>query len=128
LIRCRTPLHGILALSELLCSTGELSEEQADYARTIRESGKLLLTIVSDVLDYSRLEAGQLVLHAVPFSPEAVVHHVAALMMELAREKGIDLRCEGEEALPPLLMGDPERVKQTLVNIASNSVKVRGHA
>jgi len=127
-ISCRTPLHGILALSELLCSTGELSEEQADYARTIRESGKLLLTIVSDVLDYSRLEAGQLVLHAAPFCPRAVVHHVAALMLELARDKSINLRCEGEEGLPPLLVGDPERVKQILVNIASNSVKVRGRA
>jgi signal transduction histidine kinase len=111
----------------LLCSTGELSEEQADYARTIRESGKLLLTIVSDVLDYSRLEAGQLVLHAVPFSPGMVVHHVAALIAELAREKRIDVRCEGGEGLPQLLIGDPERVKQMLLNIASNGVKVRGY-
>jgi signal transduction histidine kinase len=80
----------MLGMAELLLDTS-LSEEQLDYVKTIHESGKLLLTVISDVLDFSRIESGKLELESISFKPRAVIKHVLALMKEIARSKGVTL-------------------------------------
>jgi hypothetical protein len=89
------PVAGMLGMAELLLDTS-LSEEQLDYVKIIHESGKLLLTVISDVLDFSRIESGKLELESISFKPRAVIKHVLALMKEIARSKGVALAvCRG---------------------------------
>jgi len=118
----RTPLNGIIGVSSLLAES-DLSEEQAEYVQVIHESSKLLLTVIGDILDFSRIEAGMLDLEAIPFSPAAVVQHVMALMAQIAAEKGVDIQLRVADDVPPCVIGDPERLKQCLFNLCSNAVK-----
>jgi CheY-like chemotaxis protein len=105
-----------------LLLTTALSEEQREFAQSIRESGRLLLTIISDVLDFSRMEAGKVELESIPFSPLAVGTHVTTMMAQIARSKGVTLECEFSPELPKVA-GDPERLKQVLFNLCSNAIK-----
>jgi signal transduction histidine kinase len=83
----RTPMNGVVGMADLLCET-ELTEDQRLYAETIRSSGEALLTIINDVLDYSRIEAEKLALHPEPFDLERSIHEVAMLLQPKARERG----------------------------------------
>jgi len=118
----RTPLHGMIGFTELLLST-RLTDVQAEYVQTIRESERLLQTIVSDVLDFSRIEAGKLQLARLRFQPQAVTSHVVTTMAELGRSRGVCLSCELAPSLATAVLGDAERLKQVLVNLCSNAVK-----
>jgi signal transduction histidine kinase/DNA-binding NarL/FixJ family response regulator len=118
----RTPLNGIIGVTSLL-GQSDLSEEQAEYVRVIHESSKLLLTVIGDILDFSRIEAGMLDLEAIPFPPTAVVQDVMALMAQIAVEKGVDMQLQVADDMPPCVIGDPERLKQCLFNLCSNAVK-----
>jgi CheY-like chemotaxis protein len=118
---CSTPLHGITGFTDLLLTT-DLTAEQREFAQSIRESGRLLLTIISDVLDFSRMEAGKVELESIPFSPLAVGTHVTTMMAQIARSKGVTLECEFSPELPKV-SGDPERLKQVLFNLCSNAIK-----
>jgi len=82
--------------------------------KTIHESGKLLLTVISDVLDFSRIESGKLELESISFKPRAVMGRVTALMAEIARSKGVALQSTISADIPRVLRGDPERFKQCL--------------
>lgn len=118
----RTPLNGILGMAELLRGT-QLSPEQADYAETIGQSGASLLTVLNDVLDLSKMEAGQLVVEKVPFNTRELVATIATLMMQRAREKGLGITVAIDDAVPDVLVGDPSRIRQILLNFLSNAVK-----
>jgi signal transduction histidine kinase len=107
------PVAGILGMTELLGGTA-LDPEQLDYVKAIHESGKLLLTVISDVLDFSRIEAGKLQLECIPFRARSVIGHVAGLMNEIARSKRVDLAVAVAPDVPAILRGDPERLKQCL--------------
>ncbi|MEY4983921.1 MAG: hypothetical protein RIR62_2187 [Pseudomonadota bacterium] len=118
----RTPLNGILGMAELLCSDLQDAEHRR-LARTIRESGEALLTILNDLLDMAKIEAGKLELEEAPFDPQAVVRRVEAVHHLRAKAKGLVLKLQTVEGSGGLRMGDAHRVMQVLHNLLSNAVK-----
>ena len=118
----RTPMNAIIGMAELLTETS-LSDEQRDYANVIRSSGDQLLTVIDDVLDFSKLESGKLPLEGMPFSVAGVVEDALALVAIKAREKDLELVCEVDPEVPEMVRGDTGRVRQILGNYLANAVK-----
>jgi signal transduction histidine kinase/CheY-like chemotaxis protein len=118
----RTPLNGVLGMNSLLLKT-DLTDEQLSYARTIRSSGKALLTLINDILDLSRVEAGRLELVIGEFDPQRLVQEVAASVATRADEKGLDFNLRFQSGLPAVLQGDEGRLRQVLFNLIGNAVK-----
>ncbi|HEU4368359.1 MAG TPA: ATP-binding protein [Methylomirabilota bacterium] len=118
----RTPMNGILGMTHLLLGT-PLAADQRRYAETIRDSGDALLTILNDVLDFSKMEAGRLELAEVDFDLQRVVASVAALMGPRAREKGLALQAAPAADVPRALRGDAGRLRQVLLNLVGNAIK-----
>ena len=118
----RTPMNAILGMTDLALEE-PLSDRLRDYLQTARESGDLLLHLLDEVLDLSRIEAGQFELDASPFSPRQVTEQIARALRVRAREKGLDLRCELADDLPNLVLGDSFRLRQVLINLVGNAVK-----
>jgi signal transduction histidine kinase len=118
----RTPLNGVLGMNSLLLRT-QLSDEQRTYARTIRSSGKALLTLINDILDLSRVDAGRVDLVIADFDPQRLVEDVATSLSTRARETGLDFEVAFERGLPPALEGDEGRLRQVLFNLIGNAVK-----
>ncbi len=124
----RTPMNGIVGMSDLL-SESPLTQEQRLYVNAIRSSGKALLAIINDVLDYSKIEADRLTLHPERFDLEHCILEVATLLQPSVREKGLTLLVDYDLFLPTLFLGDPGRMRQVLTNLVGNAVKftVQGH-
>jgi signal transduction histidine kinase/ActR/RegA family two-component response regulator len=122
----RTPLNGVLGMNSLLLKT-ELTLEQRSYARTIRSSGKALLTLINDILDLSRVEAGRLDLVIGDFDPRQLVEDVAASVATRANEKGLAFGVHFHSGLPPTLQGDEGRLRQVLFNLIGNAIKFTEH-
>ena len=122
----RTPLNGILGMVSLLQDT-DLSTAQRRLAETVRVSSESLLTIINDVLDYSRLEAGRMDLEDYPFDAETLVEGVADLMAPRLAEKAIEMRWQVAEAAQGGYRGDPNRLRQVLLNLVGNAVKFTEH-
>ncbi len=118
----RTPMNGVLGMTDLLLDT-PLSPEQRESVQMIRSSGEGLLTIINDVLDFSKVEAGRLHLEAVPFDPHQVAEEVVELLAPRAGEKQLPLVLIAHPALPPRITGDPTRVRQVLLNLVGNAIK-----
>ncbi|ASM74078.1 MULTISPECIES: response regulator [Roseobacteraceae] len=118
----RTPMNGVVGMADLLTDTG-LNEEQRLYVDTIRNSGEALLTIINDVLDYSKIEAEKLTLHTEPFDLERCIHEVIMLLHHAAREKDVNLLLDYDLFLPTRFVGDPGRIRQVLTNLIGNAVK-----
>lgn len=118
----RTPMNGILGMVRLLLDT-ELSEQQRDYAETIRYSGEALMAILNDVLDLSKLEAGRMQLDETVFETARLLHSVVDLLDGRAREKGLVLEHDVAEGVPEVLAGDAGRLRQVLLNLISNAIK-----
>ena len=118
----RTPMNGVIGMTGLLLTT-DLSVEQREYAETVRHSSEMLLTVINDVLDFSKVEAGQLSLEVIPFSPRRVVESVLDLLSEQARSKRLELRLECGEHVPSGALGDPGRLRQVLFNLVGNAMK-----
>ncbi|WP_435698590.1 response regulator [Sulfitobacter sp.] len=124
----RTPMNGVVGMADLLGDT-LLSEEQRLYVQTIKNSGEALLTIINDVLDYSKIEADRLQLTTAPFDLERACQEVVMLLQPMAREKGLELLLDYDLFLPTDLMGDAGRVRQVLTNLIGNAIKftTNGH-
>src|SRR5437879_710029 len=118
----RTPLNGVVGMSGLLLDTA-LSPTQRDYAETLRRSAESLLLIINDILDYSKIEAGQLQLEQAPFDLEVVLKDVADLVAAAAQAKGIELAIRVAPDTPRHVVGDVSRIRQVLTNLAGNAVK-----
>jgi len=118
----RTPMNGILGMTNLLLET-ELNEEQRNLAQVVAESGESLLTIVNDILDISKLEAGKFEIEKIDFDLVATVESAVALMTSKAREKKIDLAMFIEPAARGAYRGDPTRLRQILLNLLNNAIK-----
>ncbi len=118
----RTPLNGVVGLTGLLLDT-RLSEEQREYAESLRVCTAALLSVIDDVLDFSKMEAGKLVLETIDFDLRRTVEEVADLFAERAYGKGIELAAAIDPSTPTALRGDPNRLRQVLSNLLSNALK-----
>jgi len=118
----RTPMNGILGMAALLAET-PLTEEQVEYVTAIRQSGDSLLTIINDVLDFSKMDAGKVELEIEPFDLLACVEESMDLLAERAYGKGVDIASFVDPSLPSAVMGDPGRLRQILLNLLGNAVK-----
>ncbi|WP_421850590.1 ATP-binding protein [Marinomonas sp.] len=118
----RTPINAVIGLSHLSLKT-TLSHEQKDYINTILSSGEILLSLVNDVLDFSKIEAGKMSVEEVPFSPRLIVQHAINMNIIKAEEKKLSMTVNISPSLPAMLLGDPLRIQQILVNLVTNAVK-----
>jgi len=118
----RTPMNGVLGMTELLRET-PLSEEQADYARSVSDSCHALIHLVDDVLDLSKMESGKFTIENVAFDLRAAVEQVMQPQSAAAQAKGVEMVSEISADLPTSVRGDPGRFRQVLGNLLSNAVK-----
>ena len=118
----RTPMHGVLGMTELLQAT-PLDDGQSRYVQTIARSGESLLTIINDILDLSKIEAGKLELDPHPFHLGEPVHEVCELMLARATAKGLALSVDLLPGLSTPVLGDSMRLKQVLNNLVGNAIK-----
>jgi TMAO reductase system sensor TorS len=118
----RTPMNGVLGMTELLAGT-TLTPPQRHYVETVRRSGEALLELLSNILDFSRIEAGKLPLEKVDFDLRYGLQEVLELFASQAARKGLKLHGEIAQAVPPTVCGDPGRLRQVLVNLVSNALK-----
>lgn len=118
----RTPMNGVIGMTGLLLET-DLREEQREYAQTVKNSAEALLTIINDVLDFSKFEFGKLDLDIIPFDLRMTVEEVLNLMVPKAQEKGLELVGLVFAPVPTAVRGDPGRFRQILLNLVGNAIK-----
>ncbi len=118
----RTPMNGVIGLTGLLLDT-ELTQVQRSYAAGVRGAGEALLTIIDDILDFSKLDAGKVELERVGFDPRRLVEEVGLLLAQTASGKGLEMVAYCAPDVPAGLVGDPGRLRQVLLNLVSNAVK-----
>ncbi len=118
----RTPMNGVLGMTELLLETN-LSPTQHRFTKTVQQSAEILLGVISDVLDFSKAEAGKLSLETERFDLRELVENVADLLADQAQHKGLELACFVDDEVPDRLEADPVRLRQILTNLVSNAVK-----
>ncbi|RJP86515.1 MAG: hybrid sensor histidine kinase/response regulator [Desulfobacteraceae bacterium] len=122
----RTPMNGVIGMTDLLLDT-DLSAEQHEFARTIKNSANALLAIINDVLDFSKIEAGKFNIDAIGFDLRVAVEEATELLSVKAMEKGLKISCHIHEDIPDHLRGDPGRLRQVLLNLAGNAIKFTDH-
>jgi signal transduction histidine kinase/CheY-like chemotaxis protein len=118
----RTPMNGVIGMTGLLLET-ELTPEQREYVETVRTSGDALLEIINDILDFSKIEAGRVRLETIEFSPKHVTEESVELFAEAAANKGVELVLDVEPDVPAVVIGDPGRLRQVLINLVANAIK-----
>jgi len=118
----RTPMNAVLGLTHLLQKT-LLEPKQKEFVERIRTASNALLGILNDILDFSKIEAGKLEFESIPFAPDEVLRNTSELAAVKAGEKGLQLSWSKADDVPPVLMGDPLRLGQILLNLATNAVK-----
>ena len=118
----RTPLNGIIGMTELLLDT-TLDTHQRKYIRTVRSSGETLLTLLNEILDFAKIEAGMVELERIEFDLFKTVESVIEVIAHQCNEKALELICFIDPRIPPRLWGDPARVRQILTNLTNNAVK-----
>jgi signal transduction histidine kinase/ligand-binding sensor domain-containing protein/CheY-like chemotaxis protein len=118
----RTPMNSVIGFTDLLMET-DLSEVQADFTRAINQSGNALLSLIDDILDLSKIEAGQLILDTMDFDPALVAFDVCESILPRIGAKPIEVLFRIGERVPPFVRGDAGRFRQVLTNLVGNSVK-----
>ncbi len=118
----RTPMNGIIGMTGLLLET-DLTSQQSQFAQTVKSSGEALLTIINDILDFSKIEAGKLEFEIIDFDLRVALEEALDLLAEKAGEKGLELVGLVSGNVPTALCGDPGRLRQVILNLASNAIK-----
>jgi PAS domain S-box-containing protein len=122
----RTPLNGVIGLGHVLAES-KLNPEQRECIDTIVECGHHLLSVINDILDFSKLDAGKMTVETVTYAPRELVDGVVALVAAQAKGKGLGMLVEIEPQIPERLTGDPQRIRQILLNLLANAVKFTEH-
>ncbi|SDL09479.1 Signal transduction histidine kinase [Catalinimonas alkaloidigena] len=118
----RTPLNAVIGFSDILKNT-TLNEEQAELVRIISMAGDNLLSIINDILDFTKIESGNLVMEAIPLNLQTLTQNIKAILSQKAEEKNLSLKLFIESELPEWVIGDPTRLTQILVNLVGNAIK-----
>jgi len=118
----RTPMNGVIGMADILRKT-ELNDEQKEYLDVITKSGNNLLSIINDILDFSKIESGKMELESTPINIRKVVEDVADVLIIKSNNKGIDLVTYIDATIPDMVLGDPVRLRQVLINLANNAIK-----
>lgn len=118
----RTPMNGVIGMLDVLKNT-QLSSEQREQVQTAANSAELLLRLLNDILDLSKIESGKLKFEHTSFAPRAIADEITALLSPAADAKGIELKSEVAEDIPPYFMGDPLRLRQCVLNLVGNAIK-----
>jgi len=118
----RTPMNGVLGMMNLLIET-ELTKEQREYAQTAYGSGELLMSLLNDILDFSKIEAGKLEIEKIDFDLVITVEDVVSLLAERAHTKNIEINYDIQSDVPRMVVGDPTRIRQILINLLGNAIK-----
>jgi two-component system sensor histidine kinase/response regulator len=118
----RTPMNGIIGMTELALDT-ELSADQREYMELVKLSADSLLTLLNDILDFSKIEAGKMDVEPIEFAVRANLEETLKLMRFRARQKGLDFAWQLAADVPPILIGDPARLRQVLINLVGNAIK-----
>lgn len=118
----RTPMNGIIGMVDILKHT-PLNEEQREYLSIIESSGENLLTIINDILDYSKIEAGRIELEKIPMKLEQELRRVKSILQVIADRKKLQLKLNINPNVPEYLLGDPVRLKQIIINLVNNAIK-----
>ena len=118
----RTPMNGVIGMTELALDT-ELTAEQREYLETVKSSAASLMFVINDILDFSKIEAGKLQLNTVEFDLEDLLANVVKSFALRAHQKGLELLHEMPDQIPRILIGDPDRLRQILVNLTGNALK-----
>jgi PAS domain S-box-containing protein len=120
----RTPMNAILGFTELLLrGHGRNEADATKYLKTIQSSGKHLLELINDILDISKIEAGQMLYESIVCSPHDIAREVVTVLDSVARQKGISLAFEAVTAVPETIVTDPKRLRQIITNLAGNAIK-----
>ncbi|MBF0134633.1 MAG: response regulator [Magnetococcales bacterium] len=122
----RTPINAIMGMTHLVLQTN-LTSRQQHYLFRIDEASRSLLAIINDILDFSKIEAGKMTLESVPFSVDKVADQVAAMVASKTQDKSLEMIVSVDHRIPHLLMGDPLRLGQVLLNLVSNAIKFTDH-
>ena len=122
----RTPMNGVIGMADMLLRT-ELSERQGYLANTIRTSGQVLLNVINNILDFSKISAGKMPLNPRPFSPRRLAMDTNAIMASPAQRKGVEYLCWLSPDLPESVIADSQRIIQVLINLLGNAVKFTLH-
>ena len=118
----RTPMNGVIGMTELALST-KLTAEQREYLGAVKESAHSLLTVINDILDFSKVEAGRLELDRIEFRLRYTLEDTLKILSLQAHRKGLELLCHVPPDVPEVLIGDPGRLRQILVNLVGNAIK-----
>jgi signal transduction histidine kinase/DNA-binding response OmpR family regulator len=118
----RTPMNGVIGMTDLLLDT-PLNEEQFEFANTIKFSSKALLTIINDILDFSKIEAGQMTVESTEFSLPSILEDSADILASKAYEKSLSLMTFIDPIIPEIVIGDPVRLRQVILNFLGNAIK-----
>jgi len=121
----RTPMNGILGMAELAMGTTEL-EEQQEYLHDLTASAESLLSILNDILDFSKIESGRMDLEKIPFSVQRCLYDATRTLTAAATQKGLEMRRRVAPGIPLVVVGDPVRLRQVLLNLIGNAVKFTG--
>ncbi|MBU0992904.1 MAG: response regulator [Proteobacteria bacterium] len=118
----RTPMNGIIGMTDLMLET-DLKEDQREYAQIVRTSADALMSIINEILDYAKIEAGKLDVEIIEFDLRNTVESVLDILAIKAFEKGVEFVCLIDHNIPSMVLGDPGRLRQILINLAGNAIK-----